>query len=251
MIIIKTSREIDLMREAGRRLSAVFRLVKNHVKPGVSTEFLDEIAHKAILERDAKPAFLNYEGFPKTLCTSVNEEVVHGIPSPSRILRDGDIISIDCGLVYKGYYSDMAATYPVGDVTDDVRKLIEVTRQSFYEGLKKCIAGGHLHDISAAIDDYVTPFGYGIVRDYVGHGVGSRMHEPPAIPNFRQSSKGPVLRSGMTLAIEPMITMGTYEVEVGEDDWCVTTKDKSFSAHFERTVLIGENGPEILNELAE
>ena len=195
------------------------------------------------------PNFLNYNGYPASICVSVNDEVVHGIPSKERILMEGDIVSLDAGLIYKGYHSDAARTYPVGEVSQEAKQLIEVTRQSFFEGIKHARAGAHLHDISNAIDAYCSKFGYGVVRDLVGHGIGTSLHEDPQIPNFRQWRKGIRLQPGMTLAIEPMITLGTYKVGWLDDDWTVVTMDGSPAAHYENTILITEGEPEILTLL--
>ena len=245
-VSIKSEREIQLMRESCKILAKVYEELEKAIRPGVSTKELDELAEKLIRSYDCIPNFLNYHGFPATICASVNEEVVHGIPSRDRILKDGDIISIDCGCIYKGYHSDAARTYAVGQISKEAEKLIEVTKQSFFEGIKKAVAGNHLYDISNAIDAYVSGFGYGIVRDLVGHGIGTSLHEDPQIPNFKQWRRGIKLQPGMTLAIEPMINMGGYEVEWLDDDWTVVTADGSLSAHYENTVLITEGEPEIL-----
>ncbi len=192
------------------------------------------------------PNFKNYNGYPASICVSVNDEVVHGIPHKDRILLDGDIVSLDAGLIYKGYHSDAARTYAVGEISEEARLLIERTRQSFFEGIKMARPGNHLHDISNTIDSYISQFGYGIVRDLVGHGIGTSLHEDPQIPNFRQRKKGVKLMPGMTLAVEPMINLGRADVEWLEDDWTVVTEDGSISAHYENTILITEGEPEIL-----
>ena len=192
------------------------------------------------------PNFLHYNGYPASICVSVNNEVVHGIPSKDRILEEGDIVSLDAGLIYKGYHSDAARTYPVGKISEEAAQLIEVTRQSFFEGIKYAKEGCHLYDISNAIDAYCKKFGYGVVRDLVGHGIGAMLHEDPQMPNFRQWKRGIRLKAGMTLAIEPMINMGSYGVEWLDDDWTVVTADGSLSAHYENTVLITQGEPEIL-----
>jgi len=248
-VSIKSEREIQLMRESCKILAKVYEELEKAIRPGVSTKELDALAEKLIRSYDCVPNFLNYHGFPGTICASVNEEVVHGIPSKDRILRDGDIISIDCGCIYKGYHSDAARTYAVGAVSAEVQKLMDVTKQSFFEGIKMAKAGNHLYDISNAIDDYVSQFGYGIVKDLVGHGIGTDLHEDPQIPNFRQKRKGLLLQPGMTLAIEPMINMGTWEVEFLDDDWTVVTRDGLPSAHYENTILITDGEPEILTLL--
>lgn len=245
-VSIKSEREIQLMRESCKILAKVYEELEKAIKPGVSTKEIDTLAEKLIRSYDCIPNFLNYHGFPGTICASVNEAVVHGIPSKDIILRDGDIISIDCGCIYKGYHSDAARTYAVGSVSKEVQQLMDVTKQSFFEGIKMAKAGNHLYDISNAIDDYVSQFGYGIVKDLVGHGIGTSLHEDPQIPNFRQKRKGLLLQPGMTLAIEPMINMGTWEVEFLDDDWTVVTRDGLPSAHYENTILITDGEPEIL-----
>lgn len=245
-VSIKSAREIELMRESCRILSEVHERLGEFIKPGISTWEIDELGEKLNRSYDCIPNFLHYNGYPASVCVSVNDEVVHGIPSKKRILREGDIVSLDAGLIYKGYHSDAARTYPVGTISKEAAKLIEVTRQSFFEGIKFAKAGNHLYDISNAIDAYVTGFGYGIVRDLVGHGIGTSLHEEPQIPNFKQWRRGIKLQPGMTLAIEPMINMGDYDVAWLDDDWTVVTTDGSLSAHYENTVLITEGEPEIL-----
>lgn len=245
-VSIKSQREIELMRIAGRLLEEVHDELGKFVKPGISTKDIDTYGEKLIRERGCTPNFLNYNGYPASICVSVNEEVVHGIPNKQRILREGDIVSLDAGLIYKGYHSDAARTYGVGTVDKDVQKLMDVTKQAFFEGIKMAREGNHLYDISNAIDDYVTPFGYGIVQDLVGHGIGSKLHEDPQIPNFRQHRRGLLLKAGMTLAIEPMINMGRYDVEWLDDDWTVVAEDGLPSAHYENTILITTGDPEIL-----
>lgn len=248
-VSIKSEREIQLMRESCKILAKVYEEIEKVIKPGVSTKDIDTLAEKLIRSYGCIPNFLNYNGFPGTICASVNEEVVHGIPSKNRILKDGDIISIDCGCIYKGYHSDAARTYAVGNISKEVQQLLDVTKQAFFEGIKMAKAGNHLYDISNAIDDYVSQFGYGIVRDLVGHGIGTALHEDPQIPNFRQKRKGLLLQPGMTLAIEPMINMGTWEVEWLDDDWTVVSRDGLPSAHYENTILITDGEPEILTLL--
>ena len=248
-VSIKSEREIQLMRESCKILAKVYEELEKAIRPGVSTKQIDTLAEKLIRSYDCVPNFLNYNGFPGTICASVNEEVVHGIPDKNRILKDGDIISIDCGCIYKGYHSDAARTYAVGSISKEVQQLMDVTKQSFFEGIKMAKAGNHLYDISNAIDDYVTPFGYGIVKDLVGHGIGTSLHEDPQIPNFKQKRKGLLLQPGMTFAIEPMINMGTWEVEFLDDDWTVVTRDGLPSAHYENTILITDGEPEILTLL--
>ena len=248
-VSIKSEREIQLMRESCKILAKVYEELEKAIRPGVSTKEIDTLAEKLIRSYDCVPNFLNYNGFPGTICASVNEEVVHGIPDKNRILKDGDIISIDCGCIYKGYHSDAARTYAVGSISKEVQQLMDVTKQSFFEGIKMAKAGNHLYDISNAIDDYVTPFGYGIVKDLVGHGIGTSLHEDPQIPNFKQKRKGLLLQPGMTFAIEPMINMGTWEVEFLDYDWTVVTRDGLPSAHYENTILITDGEPEILTLL--
>lgn len=245
-VTIKSQREIELMRESCRLLSIVHDEMGKAIKPGISTFQIDKIGEDIIRSFGCIPNFKNYNGFPAAVCVSVNEEVVHGIPSKKKILREGDIVSLDAGLIYKGYHSDAARTHAVGEISDEAKKLIEVTKQSFFEGIKFAKAGCHLHEISAAIGDYAESFGYGVVRDLVGHGIGTNLHEDPQVPNFRQKRRGLRLQAGMTLAIEPMINAGTYEVRILDDDWTVVSKDGSLSAHYENTILITDGEPEIL-----
>ncbi len=245
-ITIKSEREIELMRESCRLLAIVHKEMEEAIRPGMSTWDIDALGDGLIRKLGCVPNFKNYNGYPASICVSVNDEVVHGIPSRKRILQEGDIVSLDAGLIYKGYHSDAARTHAVGDVDPEVRRLIDVTRESFFAGVKMALAGNHLYDISNAIDAYVKPYGYGIVRDLVGHGIGTKLHEDPQIPNFKQLMRGPKLRPGMTLAIEPMINMGRADVEWMDDDWTVVTADGSLSAHYENTVLITQGEPEIL-----
>lgn len=245
-VSIKSAREISLMRESCKILSEVHAKLGEAIRPGISTLDIDTLGEKLIRSYGCEPNFLNYNGYPASICVSVNEEVVHGIPVKDRILQEGDIVSLDAGLIYKGYHSDAARTYPVGNVSAEAAKLIEVTRQSFFEGIQYAKAGNHLYDISNAIDAYCTSFGYGVVRALVGHGIGTKLHEDPQIPNFRQWKKGIKLKPGMTLAIEPMVNIGSCEVVWLDDDWTVVTEDGSLSAHYENTVLITEGEPEIL-----
>ena len=247
-VSIKTKREIELMRESNHRLEKVFDAMEKMIRPGISTWEIDQAARDLIAQQGGIPNFLNYEGYPAAVCTSVNEEVVHGIPSKSRILKEGDIISLDCGLILNGYHSDAARTYAVGQISETEQKLIEVTKESFFEGLKYARAGHHLHEISNAIGDYCESRGYGVVRDLVGHGIGREMHEDPQVPNFRQKSRGLRLVAGMTLAIEPMIAEGTWEVDWLDDGWTVVTKDRKPAAHYENTILITDGEPEILSK---
>lgn len=245
-VTIKTAREIELMREAGRLLEKVHDELADFVKPGISTLDIDRFGEKLIRSLGCTPNFLNYNGYPASICVSVNDEVVHGIPKKNRILQEGDIVSLDAGLIYKGYHSDAARTHAVGKISPEAQQLINVTRESFFEGIKYAKAGNHLHDISAAIGNYAGQFGYGVVRELVGHGIGTHLHEDPQIPNFPQKRRGIRLIPGMTLAIEPMINQGRADVEWLDDDWTVVTQDGSLSAHYENTILITEDEPEIL-----
>lgn len=245
-VSIKSAREIELMRESCRLLAHVHDELGKAIKPGMSTLEIDTLGEKLIREMGCVPNFKDYHGYPASICVSVNNEVVHGIPSNHRIIKEGDIVSLDAGLIYHGYHSDAARTHAVGKISPEAEKLIEVTKQSFFEGIKMAKAGNHLFDISNAIDAYVSQFGYGIVRDLCGHGIGTSLHEDPQIPNYAQRRRGMKLRPGMTLAIEPMINAGTWEVEWLDDDWTVVTADGSLSAHYENTVLITEGEPEIL-----
>ena len=245
-VTIKSEREIALMRESCRILSGVFDRMAESIHPGMSTKDIDILGEKLIREAGCIPNFKNYNGYPASVCTSVNDAVVHGIPKKKDILKEGDIVSLDAGLIYKGYHSDMARTFAVGQISPEAQKLIDVTKQSFFEGIKMAKAGNHLYDISNAIDAYVSGFGYGIVKDLVGHGIGTHLHEDPQIPNFAQKRRGLLLRPGMTLAIEPMINAGGWEVEWLDDDWTVATADGSLSAHYENTILITDGDPEIL-----
>lgn len=246
MVTIKSHREIELMRKAGKLLAQTHEEMAKAIKPGMSTWEVDKIGEDIIRSFGCIPSFLNYNGFPASICVSVNDEVVHGIPSKKRIIKDGDIVSLDAGLIYEGYHADAARTVMVGNVSEEARLLVERTKQSFFEGIKYAKAGNHLHDISNAIGDYCESFGYGVVRDLVGHGIGTNLHEDPQIPNFRQRRRGIKLQAGMTLAIEPMINTGTYDVYWQDDDWTVVTADGSLSAHYENTILITDGEPEIL-----
>lgn len=245
-VTIKSAREIELMRESGRLLGIVHDELGKAIRPGISTKDIDKLGEELIRSFDCIPNFLNYHGYPASICVSVNEEVVHGIPRADHILKEGDIVSLDAGLIYKGYHSDAARTYAVGEISPEAGKLIEVTKQSFFEGIRMVKAGYHLYDISNAVASYVTAHGYGIVRDLVGHGIGTKLHEDPQIPNFAQNRKGLRLQPGMTLAVEPMINMGTGDVVWLDDKWTVVTADGAYSAHYENTILITEGEPEIL-----
>ena len=248
MIILKTRREIEIMRKAGRLVAESHELVRKYIKPGITTKELDQIVEDFLKSQNAIPTFKGYNGFPYSICASVNEEVVHGMPG-DRKLKEGDIISVDIGATFEGYVGDSAKTFFVGEVDDEKRRLVEVTRQSFYEGIKFAKESCRLSDISHAIQEYVENAGFSVVRDYVGHGVGKNMHESPQIPNFGKPGKGPRLQQGMVLAIEPMINAGTYNVKVLDNDWTVVTLDGKPSAHYEHTIAITDGEPELLTVL--
>ena len=245
MIVLKTDREIGYMRDAGKIVGQTLLELKKAAVPGVTTLELDRIADQYIRHAGAIPAFKGYGGFPANICTSVNEQVVHGIPG-SRQLKNGDVISLDVGTKLNRYYGDAAITVPVGDVDDELLNLLTVTEESLYKGIEKAIKGNRLSDISHAVQLHAESHGYGVVRDYVGHGIGQRMHEDPQIPNYGPPGRGPLLKNGMVLAIEPMINLGTPEVEVLADDWTVVTADGKISAHFEHTVAVTDGEPLIL-----
>lgn len=246
-ITIKSQREIELMREAGRILALTHEEIKKIIKPGISTLDIDKLGEEVIRSYGCIPSFLNYNGYPASICVSLNDEVVHGIPSKNRILKDGDIVSLDAGVIYKGYHSDAARSYGVGNISEDAKKLMNITKESFFEALKFAKEGYHINDISKAVFDYITARGCSAVKDLVGHGIGSKLHEDPEVPNYTRVKKGPKLKAGMTLAIEPMINQGTFEVEWLEDNWTVVTRDGKLSSHYENTVLITEAEPEILS----
>lgn len=248
MISLKSEREIELMSRAGRLVAETHAFLKDIIKPGVTTKELDEAAEGFIRSHGALPAFKGYNGFPGSICASINEVVVHGIPGLNK-LKDGDIISIDIGTIVDGYYGDGAKTFPVGNASDKDLELIEVTKQSFYEGLKYAREGNRLSDISHAVQKYAESNGFSVVRDFVGHGIGQRMHEEPQIPNFGLPGKGPRLKAGMVLAIEPMVNAGTYHVKVLSDNWTVVTIDGQKSAHYEHTIAITNDEPLILTKL--
>ena len=246
-ITIKSEREIELMAEAGKILERVHNELEKALRPGMSTKDIDTLGEEIIRSYGCIPSFLNYNGYPASICVSVNQEVVHGIPDKHRIIQEGDIVSLDAGVIYKGYHSDAARTHAVGEVSEEAKKLIQVTKESFFEGIKFAKAGNHLFDISGAIGDYAEEHGYGVVRDLCGHGIGTHLHEAPEIPNFRMNRKGMLLKAGMTLAIEPMITAGGHEVDWLDDNWTVVTRDGSLAAHYENTVLITEGEPKLLS----
>lgn len=246
-VTIKSEHEIELMREAGRILAIVHDEMAKIIRPGVSTMDINRKGEEVIRSFNCIPSFLNYNGYPASICVSVNDEVVHGIPNKKHILQEGDIVSLDAGVIYQGYHSDAARTHAVGEISEEDRRLIDITKQSFFEGIKYAKAGNHLFDISKAIQNFVEDNGYSVVRDLVGHGIGKKLHEEPQVPNFKPIGRGMKLRAGMTLAIEPMVNAGAYDVWVLEDDWTVVTKDSTKSAHYENTVLITEGEPELLS----
>lgn len=248
MITLKTEKELSYMREAGRIVAGALQALSIAVRPGITTAELDQMAESFILSKGAKPAFKGLYGFPATICASINDQVVHGIPS-LRVLENGDIISIDIGAEINGFFGDGAATFPVGDIDEETRHLLKVTEESLYLGIAQAVEGNRLSDISHAVQKHVEKNGLSVVRDYVGHGIGSKMHEEPQVPNFGQPGRGPRLKAGMTLAIEPMVNMGTYEVHTLPDNWTVVTKDRKKSAHFEHTIAITNGEPEILTRL--
>lgn len=245
-VTIKTPEEIELMRHSCKLLGQLHEELHKALKAGMSTWDVDQLGEEIIRSYGCVPNFKGLYGYPASICVSVNEEVVHGIPSKKKILHDGDIVTFDCGLIYKGWHSDAARTWGVGEITPEAQRLIDVTRQSFFEGIKYAKAGGHLYDISAAVGTYAESFGYGVVRDLVGHGIGRALHEDPQIPNFKQIGRGIRLKPGMTLAIEPMINAGTYQVRCLSDDWTYVSCDGSLSAHYENTILVTDGEPEIL-----
>ena len=248
MIVLKTGRELAVMREACRISAGALQLIGKSIEPGVTTAELDRIAEKYILSQGAVPNFKNYHGYPATACISINNEVIHGIPTDKRRINAGDIVSVDLGAMFEGYHGDNAATFACGDISDEAQRLIDTTRESLYEGIKMARAGGRVGDISSAIQSCVEARGYSVVRDYVGHGVGTSLHEAPEIPNFGTAGRGVRLMPGMTLAIEPMVNVGGYDVKVLPDGWTVITKDGSLSAHFEHTVVITTEGPQIMTK---
>ena len=246
MIIIKSEQEINIMRESGKVTGFILKELEGMIKPGMSTMDINQFVEETILKHNMIPTFKGYSGYPAAACVSVNEEVVHGIPSNKKILKEGDIVSVDVGCTHKGYVSDAARTYAVGKISDEAAKLIKVTRESFFEGLKFCKVGFRLSDISHAIQTKAEGEGFSVIRDFVGHGVGKQMHEEPQIPNYGKPGRGPRLAEGMVFAIEPMINQGDYDVEVQLDDWTVVTLDGMLSAHYENTVVITDGEPELL-----
>ncbi len=246
MIVLKTNRELSLMREACRISAGALRVAGEAVQPGVTTEEIDRIAYEYIIKQGAKPNFLNYNGFPATACISINDEVIHGIPSKKRVIKEGDIVSIDLGAVLDGYNGDNAATFAAGKISPEAERLINTTRESLYKGIEAAVAGGRIGDISSAVQTYCEERGFSVVRDFVGHGIGAKLHEDPSVPNYGTPGRGVRLLPGMTLAIEPMINMGGYEVRQLSDGWTIKTRDGGLSAHFEHTVAITADGPKIL-----
>jgi methionyl aminopeptidase len=249
MIVIKSRNEIAILREAGRIVAEAHQALREKIKPGITTAELDAIAYEIITKRGATPSFKGYRGFPASICSSINEEVVHGIPSKKRVLQEGDIIAIDVGATLNGFVGDAAFTVGVGRVSDTAQRLMEATEGALKAGIAQARAGNHLDDISGAVQDYAEARGFSVVREYVGHGVGRAMHEEPQIPNYRQGKRGPQLKPGMTLAIEPMINEGVWQTRTLRDKWTVVTQDGKLSAHFEHSIAITEGEPEILTIL--
>ena len=246
MIVLKTSRELKVMREACRISAGALQTIGNAVEPGVSTAELDKLAEDYIRSQGGEPNFKNYQGYPATACISVNNEVIHGIPSKQRKLKQGDIVSIDLGAKFQGYHGDNAATFACGDVTPEAKRLMDTTRESLYEGIAAAVQGGRIGDISSAVQRYVEARGYSVVRKFVGHGIGTELHEAPEVPNFGTAGRGIRLLPGMTLAIEPMVNAGKADVKILPDGWTVLTTDGSLSAHFEHTIVITTDGPKIM-----
>jgi methionyl aminopeptidase len=249
VIYYKSAREIALMREGGRILAEVVERLRALAKSGTSTLEIDEAVETFIREQGAKPAFKGYRGFPATVCISINDEVVHGIPSARRRLKEGDIVGFDLGCIVDGYYADCAVTLPIGEIPPAVQKLVDVTRESLELAIQECRPDRRLSDVSHAVQQHVEAHGFGVVRAFVGHGIGRALHEEPQVPNFGEPGRGPRLRPGMVLAIEPMVTMGNYEVRILDDDWTAVTTDGSLAAHFEHTIAVTESGPDVLTTL--
>jgi methionyl aminopeptidase len=246
VIVLKSPREIGLMRQAGVILVDVMDHLEGIVRAGLSTLEIDEEVETFIRERGAVPAFKGYRGFPATVCISINDEIVHGIPSAHRRIKEGDIVGLDLGCIVEGYYADCAFTMPIGDVPRNVQQLLDVTRESLNLAIEHCIPGRRLSDVSHAVQQHVEAHGFAVIRAFVGHGIGRALHEEPQVPNFGEPGRGPQLRAGMVLAIEPMVTMGTYEVRILDDGWTAVTRDGSLAAHFEHTVAITDQGPDVL-----
>ena len=247
MIYLKNAQQLDLMRKAGALLYEVLGHLREAIKPGMSTAELDVYAEQLIRKHKAIPSFLDYQGYPASICASLNDEVVHGIPSDSVILREGDVLSVDCGLILDGWQADSAFTVGVGEISAENRKLIDVTEECFFKGVRQALNGNHLGDIGHAVQAHAERFGYGVIRDLTGHGIGRSMHEEPSVPNFGRAGHGARLRAGMTIAVEPMIAMGTWRVNQLEDGWTIVTEDGSVCSHYEHTIAINEHGlPELL-----
>lgn len=251
MISIKSKREIELMKQASFILVQAQQALADMIKPNITTEALDKRADEVIRQLGGIPAFKDYDGFPKSICTSVNEEVIHGIPSDKKVLKDGDIVSIDIGVKYKGYYADAAKTFAVGTISDALKQLLTVTEEALYQGIAMAKPGNHVSDISHAIESYIKPYGYGIVESFTGHGIGRHLHEEPQVLNYGKPHEGPILKPGMTICIEPMVNLKSSDVKVLKDGWTVVTKDLKHSAHFEHMILITDNGNEILTHVKE
>ena len=250
MIYLKTDEEIELLRENNILVSKTLAEVGRHIKPGVTAKQLDKIADEFIRSHGATPAFLGYQGYPASITVSVNEQVVHGIPSDKVVIKEGDVVSVDIGTVMKGFVGDSAYTFAVGDIADDVRQLLDVTKEALYRGTAQAKAGNRVGDISAAVQDYAESFGYGVVRELEGHGVGRKMHESPGVPNYGLRGRGPVLKEGMVICIEPMITMGSRAIVFERDGWTVRTRDRKPAAHYEFAVAIRKDGPDVLTDFS-
>ena len=248
MIYLKTAEEIELLRENNLLVSATLAEVGKHVRPGVSTLELDKLAEEFIRSHGAEPGFLGYGGFPNTLCMSVNEEVVHGIPSAKRILKEGDVLSVDCGTLMKGFYGDSAYTFAVGEIAPEVADLLRVTKETLYKGVAQAKVGNRVGDVASAVQEHAERHGYSVVRELVGHGLGRKMHEEPEVPNYGARGRGPLLKEGMVICIEPMINMGARYVVFERDGWTVRTRDRKPSAHFEFAVAVGKEGPDVLTD---
>ena len=245
MVTVKSETEIELMKKAGKILAETLKLIENNIKPGITTKMLDKLVFDYIKKNNAQPSFKGYSGYPASICTSVNEEIVHGIPGKRR-LNEGDIVGIDIGVCLAGYHADAARTYGVGKISGEAQHLIDVTKESFFKGVERAREGARLGDISSEIQKFVEESGYSVVRELVGHGIGSSLHEEPDVPNFGVPGKGLRLQAGMTLAIEPMVNLGTYKMEVLDDDWTCVTADRKLSAHYENTIVITKDGCEII-----
>jgi len=249
MIILKSPREINIMRDANKIVAKTHEYLRELIKPGISTAEIDSKGEEFIRKQGAEPSFLGYMGYPASVCVSINDEVVHGIPSKDRFLKEGDIVSLDIGAFYEGFNGDAARTFPVGEISEEAKKLLKVTKEALMKGIEQALYKNRLSDISHAVQTHVENNNFSVVREYVGHGIGRDMHEAPQIPNFGSPGHGPLLKEGMTLAIEPMVNVGDFKVKTLDDDWTVVTEDGSLSAHFEHTIAINKNGPEILSKV--